>query len=216
MSFSHRQYSAADRALIALNQALAVSLGPASPAQLTSPAATLPEPALDESARRHAAGLMRVNHAGEVSAQALYLGQAAVARSDKVRDHLLEAAREEADHLAWCAERLQQLDSRPSLFNPLWYAGSYALGAAAGLLSDRLSLGFVVETERQVEAHLGDHLQRLPAADARSRAIVSQMQADEARHGEEAAEAGAAALPEPAPRVMQALANVMRTIAYRL
>jgi ubiquinone biosynthesis monooxygenase Coq7 len=159
---------------------------------------------------------MRINHAGEVCAQALYLGQAAVSRSAELKTHLLQAADEEADHLAWCARRLEELDSRPSALNPLWYAGSFALGAAAGLVGDRVSLGFIVETERQVEAHLEEHLERLPAHDARSRTIVDHMRDDEARHGREAQDAGAAALPAPIPRLMTAAAAVMKALAYRL
>jgi len=159
---------------------------------------------------------MRINHAGEVCAQALYLGQAAVTRDEDLHRHLVQAAAEEADHLAWCAQRLDELGSRPSLLNPFWYAGSFAIGAAAGLVGDRVSLGFVVETERQVENHLGDHLERLPEDDARSRAIVRRMQADEARHGAEAKDAGAVELPPPVPSLMTAAAAVMKALAYRL
>jgi ubiquinone biosynthesis monooxygenase Coq7 len=159
---------------------------------------------------------MRVNHVGEVCAQALYFGQAAVARDERQRAHMLEAAGEETDHLAWCGERLRELHSRPSLLNPLWYAGAYAIGAAAGLVGDRLSLGFVVETERQVEAHLGEHLERLPDADAKSRAIVREMKDDEARHANNALAAGATALPPPLPDLMRFASWVMKTVAYRI
>jgi len=159
---------------------------------------------------------MRINHAGEVCAQALYSGQAAVARDAAVRTRLLEAAAEETDHLAWCGERLDALHSRPSLLNPLWYAGSFAIGAAAALASDAVSLGFVVETERQVEAHLGEHLQKLPEDDARSRAVVAQMQADEARHGTLARQAGGIDLPAPVPALMRAASAVMKAVAYCL
>lgn len=159
---------------------------------------------------------MRVNHTGEVCAQALYSGQAAVARDEKTRAQLLEAASEETDHLAWCGERLRELDSRPSLLNPLWYAGSFAIGALAALVSDKVSLGFVVETERQVEAHLGEHLQKLPEADARSRAIVAEMQADEARHGRLAKDAGGIDLPPPVPGLMRLASAVMKAVAYRV
>ena len=172
--------------------------------------------ALDADARRHAAGLMRVNHTGEVCAQALYSGQAAVARDPEVRAQLREAAQEETDHLAWCAERLAELDSRPSLLNPLWYAGSYAIGVAAGLRGDGWNLGFVVETERQVEAHLAEHLERLPPGDERSRAILEVMKADEARHADHALEAGARTLPAPIPQAMAAVSAVMKAVAYRL
>ena len=171
---------------------------------------------LADAERRHAAGLMRINHVGEVCAQALYVGQAAVARDPTTREQLLAAAQEETDPLAWCADRLRELDSRPSLLNPLWYAGSYAIGVAAGLRGDGWNLGFVVETERQVEAHLDEHLQTLPAADARSRAILQVMKEDEARHADHAEAAGARILPQPIPRLMAAASKLMKTVAYRL
>ncbi|GAA3931819.1 2-polyprenyl-3-methyl-6-methoxy-1,4-benzoquinone monooxygenase [Luteimonas lutimaris] len=186
------------------------------PAARGNPAGDTPEVALDAAERRHAAGLMRINHVGEVCAQALYEGQAAVARDPATRDHLLEAAQEETDHLAWCADRLRELDSRPSLLNPVWYAGSYAIGALAGLRGDGWNLGFVVETERQVEAHLDEHLQTLPEADLRSRAILTTMKADEARHADNAEAAGARILPQPIPSVMAAASKLMKTVAYRL
>lgn len=186
------------------------------PALRPNPAATTPEVELDPAERRHAAGLMRINHVGEVCAQGLYFGQAAVAREAQTRVHLLEAAQEETDHLAWCADRLDELDSRPSLFNPLWYAGSYALGALAGLRGDGWNLGFVVETERQVEAHLDEHLEDLPPADLRSREILRVMKADEARHADDAEHAGARALPQPIPTLMAAASKFMKTVAYRL
>jgi ubiquinone biosynthesis monooxygenase Coq7 len=159
---------------------------------------------------------MRINHVGEVCAQALYVGQAAVARDDATRRQLLAAAQEETDHLAWCADRLRELDSRPSLLNPLWYAGSYAIGALAGLRGDGWNLGFVVETERQVEAHLDQHLQQLPEADARSRAILETMKADEARHADNAQAQGARRLPQPIPTLMAAASKLMKTVAYRI
>ncbi|HRQ66373.1 MAG TPA: 2-polyprenyl-3-methyl-6-methoxy-1,4-benzoquinone monooxygenase [Xanthomonadaceae bacterium] len=211
-----RNYSTLDRLLIEAERALATAFAPAPVPGEANPAGDLPDPDLDDSARRHAAGLMRINHTGEVCAQALYFGQASVSRDAELRAHLHRAAAEEIDHLAWCAERLQELRERPSVFNPLWYAGSFALGAAAGLVGDRVSLGFVVETERQVEAHLGDHLERLPEGDERSRAIVRRMQADEARHAEDALERGAVALPQPVPRLMAAAAGFMKWVAYRL
>ena len=186
------------------------------PAARPNPAAGLPEVELDDSERRHAAGLMRINHVGEVCAQALYLGQAAVARSGETREHLLHAAQEETDHLAWCADRLRELDSRPSVFNPLWYAGSYAIGTAAGLRGDGWNLGFVVETERQVEAHIDEHLDHLPPADSRSRAILEVMKADEARHADNAEAAGARVLPFPIPSVMAMASKVMKAVAYRV
>jgi ubiquinone biosynthesis monooxygenase Coq7 len=168
----------------------------------------------DQSERRRAAGLMRVNHAGEIAAQGLYQGQALTARSPATRAALVRAAGEEGDHLAWCRERLEELGARPSLLDPLWYAGSIAIGALAGLAGDRMSLGFMAETERQVEGHLASHLGKLPAADLRSRAIVEQMKADEAGHGRAALAAGAAELPEPVPRLMRLAARIMTGTAY--
>ena len=145
---------------------------------------------MTETERRHVAGLMRVNHAGEVSAQALYHGQALMARSAATREFLLQAAAEEGDHLAWCEQRLEELKARPSLLNPFWYAGSFAIGAAAAAFSDALSLGFVTETERQVESHLAEHLGQLPADDQRSRRILETMQSDEVRHAQQRRRAG--------------------------
>jgi ubiquinone biosynthesis monooxygenase Coq7 len=157
---------------------------------------------------------MRVTHAGEVAAQALYHGQAAFARTPELRDMLLQAAREEADHLAWCQQRLGELDARPSLLGPLWYAGSFAIGAVAASLGDRISLGFVAETERQVEGHIDDHLGRLPQADARSRAILEAMRHDEIVHGESARNAGGTELPAPAREAMRATSHVMTFTSY--
>jgi ubiquinone biosynthesis monooxygenase Coq7 len=210
-----RHISPFDRALAGLQRALDTVAAPAV-AVRPSPAAGAASPDLDAGQRRHAAGLMRVNHTGEVCAQALYDGQAALARDPATRAHLEAAAAEETDHLAWCAGRLHELDDRPSLFNPLWYAGSFAIGALAALAGDRWSLGFVVETERQVEAHLGDHLERLPAADARSRAILATMQAEEARHADNALARGGAKLPPPIPSLMRCASGVMKAVAYRV
>ena len=204
-----------DRLLIDAQNALDTVFG-APLAQRANPAVGETEVVLDDAERRHAAGLMRINHVGEVCAQALYVGQAAVARDEATRMHLLAAAQEETDHLAWCAQRLDELDSRPSLLNPLWYAGSYAIGALAGLRGDGWNLGFVVETERQVEAHLDEHLQTLPAADARSRAILEVMKADESRHADNAQAQGARVLPPPVPTLMAMASNLMKTIAYRI
>lgn len=164
--------------------------------------------------RRHSAGLMRVNHVGEVCAQALYQSQSRFSRSEAVRMHLVHARQEEEDHLAWTGKRLAELESRPSLLNPLWYAGSYALGTGAALMGDRRSLGFVVETERQVEAHLASHLDRLPEHDLKSRAIVEQMRQDEEAHGRSAQELGGTPLPAPVQYAMRAMAGVMTRVAY--
>ena len=210
-----RTLSAFDRLLVDAQNALGTLAGKPV-ARRPNPASTTPDVELDDAERRHAAGLMRINHVGEVCAQGLYFGQAAVARDPETREHLLEAAQEETDHLAWCGDRLQELDSRPSLFNPLWYAGSYTLGALAGLRGDGWSLGFVVETEHQVEAHLAEHLQALPEADLRSRAILEVMKADEARHADEAEQAGAKVLPQPVPTLMAAASNLMKAVAYRV
>ncbi|SHL78234.1 2-polyprenyl-3-methyl-6-methoxy-1,4-benzoquinone monooxygenase [Rhodanobacter sp. OK091] len=210
-----RTLSPLDRLLAGCERALEAIAG--SPqAHRRSPASGLAEAELDDAERRHAAGLMRINHTGEVCAQALYFGQAALARDAGNRQHLLHAAAEETDHLAWCAQRLQQLHSRPSLLNPLWYAGSYAIGAAAALAGDPVSLGFVVETERQVEAHLAEHLEKLPAQDERSRAVLTLMQADEIRHAQAAQQRGGIELPFPLPQLMHASSMVMKAVAYRV
>jgi len=183
-----------------------------------NPAGTSPETVADPAARRHAAGLMRVNHAGEIAAQALYHGQALTARNEQVRRSLLEAARDETDHLAWCEQRVRELDSRTSLLAPVWYAGSFAIGALAGLAGDRTSLGFVAETERQVIEHLESHLHGngLPEDDERSRRIVAQMQADEAKHGSDAQAAGGRDLPRPVRELMRRTAKLMTSTAYRV
>jgi ubiquinone biosynthesis monooxygenase Coq7 len=201
-----RRFSLVDRLLGEADRAMSTAFGATHEAERPSPAIGIDEGHLDDADRRHAAGLMRVNHTGEVCAQALYSGQAAVARDDATRTQLMAAAQEETDHLAWCADRL----------TALWYAGSFAIGAAAALISDKVSLGFVVETERQVEAHLGEHLTKLPDADARSRAVVAQMQADEARHGELAKNAGGVELPQPIPSLMKFASAVMKAVAYRI
>ena len=181
-----------------------------------SPAAGLPEAALSAGERAEAAALMRVNHVGEVCAQALYQGQAMTARDASARRGLERAAAEEQDHLAWSAERIRELGGRPSLLNPLWYAGALGLGMAAGALGDRWNLAFLAETEHQVEEHLGGHLERLAPEDARTRAVVEAMRADEACHRETAVALGAAELPSPVKAAMRALAKVMTTVAYRV
>ena len=181
-----------------------------------NPADGTRESVAEDDARRHAAALMRVNHAGEIAAQALYHGQALTARNTKTREGLLQAARDETDHLAWCEQRIRELDDRTSLLAPVWYAGSFAIGAIAGLAGDRTSLGFVAETERQVIEHLESHLHTLPGGDERSRRIVEQMRDDEARHGKEASAAGGRELPRPVRELMRRTARVMTRTAYRI
>ena len=196
-----------------MDKALRVIAGVASASRPT-PAAHADDGQLDEAEQRRSAGLMRVNHVGEVCAQALYNSQSRFAKTGQMRAQFAEAGREEEDHLAWTAQRLAELGSRPSLLNPLWYAGAYALGTVAAQLGDARSLGFVVETERQVEAHLNSHLDMLPAQDAKSRAIVDQMRIDEIAHGAAAQALGAVAVPAPVRGVMTAMAKVMTTTAY--
>lgn len=180
----------------------------------SNPAADTPEAELSSSECRHAAGLMRVNHVGEVCAQALYLGQALTARDTTTREHLLHAAQEEADHLRWCAQRLQELGARTSRLNVLWFAGASLTGAGAGFFGDGWNLGFVVETERQVEAHLQQHLNWLPPTDTRSRKIIEQMKADEIAHAEDALNRGARELPGGVKILMRCSAKIMTTTAY--
>lgn len=180
------------------------------------PPPTQPPGEMSEGERREAGALMRVNHVGEVCAQALYTAQAAVARDPALRARFIEAAHDETDHLAWTRQRLDELGARPSMLNPLWYAGAFGLGLVAGRLGDPLSLGFVAETERQVEAHLDSHLGRLPPADSASRAVVEQMKLDEARHAAQAVDAGAAELPAPVRALMRAASRVMTTVAHRI
>ena len=201
-----------DRLISAVEQGLrAVAAPPVS--TRPSPAAALPEPVLSGDERRTSAALMRVNHAGEIAAQALYSGQSLFARSPETRDLLAKAAREERDHLAWCAARVEELGGRTSLLTPLWYAGSFGIGVLAGLRADVESLGFVRETERQVEAHLRDHLGRLPAHDEKSAAILSRMAEDEMHHGTTAMLAGGAELPAAIGAVMKIGGETLRRIA---
>lgn len=209
-----RRLTPVDRIFDQLDQAIRTVLAPPPRASRPNPANEAPEAPLSDRERRHVAGLMRVNHAGEIMAQGLYQGQALTARLDEVRETMEQAAREEFDHLAWCEDRLAELGSRPSVLNPLWYAGAFALGAGAGLAGDRWSLGFVSETEAQVVKHLDSHLGRLPDADRKSRAIIEQMKEDEARHGAEARDAGGAPLPPPAKGLMQLMSRVMTRAAY--
>lgn len=204
-----------DRAIVEFDRALRAVAG-IHRAERPSPAEGIPEGELESPDRETSAALMRVNHVGEVCAQALYQGQALTARNAQTRESLREAAQEEADHLAWSEERIRALGGRLSLLNPLWYAGSLALGVGAGLLGDRWNLAFLAETERQVEAHLDSHLERLAPADARTRAVVVAMRDDEARHRETAVSLGAAELPPPVRTLMRAMSKVMTTVAYRL
>ena len=205
-----------DRCLVQFDQALRSCVPGSSNARRISPAAATEEPDLNETDRQHAAGLMRINHTGEVCAQALYQGQAATAKLNDVRLSMEAAAAEEIDHLAWCEERLEQLDSRPSILNPLWYALSYGVGAAAGLAGDKWSLGFVAETEDQVCEHLGEHLEQLPENDNKSRAILKTMIADEKHHEESAREAGGADLPAPIKQAMTVMSEVMKKTTYHI
>lgn len=204
-----------DRFIGEFDRALRAIAGVANAARV-SPGESKPEATLDEREREHVVGLMRVNHVGEVCAQALYQGQALTARDPHARATLEQAAREEQDHLAWSADRIRELGGRPSLLNPLWYAGSLAMGAAAGAMGDRWNLAFLAETERQVEEHLTGHLERLPAGDERTRAIVEAMRADEAKHRQTAVRLGAAELPGPVRAAMRFASRVMTTVAYRI
>mgnify|MGYP001576948733 CR=1 FL=1 len=208
-----RQHSALDLMLASFGDGLK-SLAAAGESQRPRPRAA--EAALTDAERAEAAALMRINHAGEVAAQGLYHGQALMARDPQVRQHMLDAAREEQDHLHWCAARLQELGDGPSKLTPLWYGASAAIGALAGLRGDTVSLGFIAETERQVSAHLGEHLHRLPAADGASRAVVEAMKTDEERHGREALDAGGKLPPAPIRGLMQLVAKVMKFGAARI
>jgi ubiquinone biosynthesis monooxygenase Coq7 len=202
-----------DGLIIGLDRALRVISGVAASSR-PSPATRLPDAELTDMERRKSAGLMRVNHVGEVCAQALYAAQGRFSGNPDTRAQFSVAAREEEDHLAWTAQRLEELNSHTSVLNPLWYAGAYAMGAVAARLGDARSLGFVVETERQVEAHLASHLERLPAADIKSRAVVEQMRQDEVAHGAAAEALGAVAVPPDARKAMQAMSKVMTSLAY--
>ena len=209
-------HSFLDQCLIQFDLALRTCVPGSSQARRASPAEELNDGELSPSERRHTAGLMRINHTGEVCAQALYQGQAATAKLGDVRESMQQAAAEEVDHLAWCEDRLRQLDSQPSLLNPLWYALSYGIGAAAGIAGDKWSLGFVAATEDQVCAHLEDHLEKLPTEDAKSKAILKQMIVDEKQHGDLARNAGGAELPAPVKQAMTAVSQIMKTTAYRI
>lgn len=210
-----RQLTPGDRWLCALDAGLRTVFTPPR-ANRASPASMIPPTALEHDAAREAGALMRVNHVGEICAQALYQSQALFSRSEALREHFRQAGEEELDHLAWTAERIQTLSTHTSHLAPLWWAGAFACGSLAGLAGDRWSLGFVVETERQVEAHLASHLDRLPTADTPSRAIVEQMKREEAAHAESALAAGAAPLPPPVRGLMRLAAKVMTTVAHHV
>ena len=210
-----RTISPLDHLLVSFDKALRV-VGGVAKAGRPNPGVSAPDCELNAQEQRHSAGLMRVNHVGEVCAQALYDAQGRRASTQAMRAQFEQSGREEEDHLAWTAERLAELGSQPSLLNPLWYAGAYALGTVASRLGDAVSLGFVVETERQVEAHLNSHLDQLPPHDAKSRAIVTQMRDDEIEHGAKAQEMGAAEMPLPVKAAMRAMAKVMTTTAYHI
>ena len=209
-----RQLTPLDRLLASANNALRTVAAPAGRSARPNPAEHIIDAELDDRQKAHAAGLMRVNHAGEVCAQALYQGHAAVARDKTIEAQIQEAADEEFDHLAWCEERIHELGEDVSKLSPFWYAGAFAIGAASGILGDKWSLGFIAETEKQVCAHLESHLEALPAQDVKSRAIVEQMRDEEEEHGDNAIEAGAAELPAPVKRLMQLTAKVMTKTAY--
>lgn len=210
-----RSLTPLDRFLSGIDHALRTTFsGAQHTAGRAYPAAQLPDDDLEPAARELAGRLMRVNHAGEVAAQALYQGQGLTSRSDDVRQSMQASAQEEIDHLAWCETRLKELDAHTSRLDPLWYFGSFLIGAGAGLIGDDFSLGFVAETEHQVVAHLQRHLQRLPAGDVRSRAIIEQMQQDEARHGETARRAGGKPMPQAVRKLMQLTSKVMTSTAH--
>nr|WP_315477197.1 2-polyprenyl-3-methyl-6-methoxy-1,4-benzoquinone monooxygenase [uncultured Undibacterium sp.] len=204
-----------DHFLINFDRALRVISGQAK-ASRTTPGNACTEHSLSDAEQKHSAGLMRVNHVGEVCAQALYDSQAVFSKSNDVRQQFARSSVEEEDHLAWTAERLKQLNSHTSVLNPLWYVGAYACGLVAGRCGDAISLGFVVETEKQVEAHLASHLQALPPTDEKSRAIVEQMRVDEIEHGAAAQNLGASDLPAPVKAVMRGMAKLMTTTAYHV
>ena len=211
-----RNLTPIDRILAGANNALRTIAAPAGRPSRKNPATDVAETDLTDKQKAHAAGLMRVNHAGEVAAQALYQGHAMVARDPAIEAQMQHAANEEFDHLAWCEQRLAELNERPSMLSPIWYAGAFTIGAASGMLADKWSLGFIAETEKQVCAHLDSHLDRLPVDDAKSRAIVKQMRDEEKEHGDNAKDAGAAELPEPIQRLMKLTAKVMTGTAYRV
>ncbi len=213
---SERRFNTADRMLIGVDIALRTLFGKPQVTERGNPADSIDEAQMSDDERDLAARLMRINHTGEVCAQALYQGQALTAKLPDVRDSMERAAQEENDHLAWCETRLKELDNRKSLLNPFWYAGSLLIGAAAGLAGDKWSLGFVAETEHQVEAHLNDHMSRIPAQDQKSLAIIEQMKEDEIHHATVALEAGGADLPAPVRLAMKLTSKVMTKSVFYL
>lgn len=211
-----RQLSFVDKLIVEADALLRTVSGSGNRAERPSPAQGHQDTALSDTQRRHVAGLMRVNHTGEVCAQALYQGQAMTARLEEVREEMQHAAREEVDHLVWCEERLRELNSQPSYLNPAWYGLSFAMGAIAGAVSDSVSLGFVAATEERVCSHLRDHLEQLPDDDRKSRLILQQMLEDEQRHGDNALAAGGSSFPRPVKDAMSALATLMTHTSYRI
>ena len=211
-----RNFSPVDQLLVNVDQAVRTLFGQPKITERTNPSSGIEEAEMDDKTRDHTARLMRINHTGEVCAQALYQGQALTAKLPDVRKNMERAAAEENDHLDWCESRLKELGSRTSLLNPVWFAGSFAIGAAAGLAGDKWSLGFVGETERQVEGHLDGHLQQVPESDQKTRAILEQMKEDEIHHGETAMEAGGAELPKPIKQAMKLTSKIMTGTVYYL
>lgn len=213
---STRQYNLFDRLLVQGEQAMRTLIPGAAQAARPSPAQHLRSDAVSDTQRKHIAGLMRINHTGEVCAQALYQGQALTAKLPDVREQMEQAAAEEVDHLAWCEQRLKELDSRTSLLNPVFYGLSFGIGAVAGKISDRISLGFVAATEQLVERHLDEHLTQLPEDDLKSRAILEQMREDEIEHGSQALQAGGVVFPRPVKGAMKLMSKAMTIATYRI
>ncbi|MBJ7539142.1 2-polyprenyl-3-methyl-6-methoxy-1,4-benzoquinone monooxygenase [Marinomonas transparens] len=205
-----------DKAILQLDRALQTLVPHAAQASRPSPADSLAGAELDQAERQHASGLMRINHTGEVCAQALYAGQASTAKLESVREEMEHAAQEEIDHLVWCEQRLYDLGSKPSLFNPLFYSASFIIGAGAGLISDKLSLGFVAATEDQVCVHLEKHMMALPIQDEKSKAVLTQMHIDEAKHKQAALNSGGYVFPKPIMSIMTQVSKVMTTTTYRI
>ena len=212
----NRDFSPTDQLLMNVDQALRTLFGRPQVTERPNPAKRLPEAELNDSERDHIGRLMRINHTGEVCAQALYQGQALTAGDPVVRRSMERSAAEENDHLDWCEQRVEELGGRLSLLNPFWYAGSFALGALAGIAGDKWSLGFVAETEKQVEGHLDEHLDQVPQQDRRTRAILEQMKTDEIEHGQKAIDHGGAQLPGPIRSLMKTTAKIMTTSVYRV